>query len=225
MVKEPYWFSPARHQSKIDTESRVMIQNSAITKLEADNESFKQRCSDFVAFFNSLSSLQLRHTPAIGIDSDGRYPAFSRAIFVLKTYARYPFTNNGSFSSHNHIEETIRLVTLLHIAVLWRDSMLSGNQDDMDELNAALQAKEPHWEQSIEALLIIVLSGTKHHVTHPLKSMLVIQLMDVVRLLDLSSWIRVKVTLFEAFAGSPIDQLQDFRWDAELLYNELRHRY
>jgi len=103
--------------------------------------------------------------------------------------------------------------------------MLSGNTEDMDELNAALEAKEPHWARSIETLFNIALCGTDFPIIHPLKSIHVLQLMDVVRLLDLSSWTRLKVALFEAFAGNPADQLPAFRWDAELLFEELRDRF
>ena len=223
LVKEPYWFFPARHQQQTAKE-HIMTTRRPVT-VERDKHTLKGRCDNLVAFFNSLGSLQLRDTATVAIDDKGQHPSLSRAISVLKSYARYPFTTNNSFSPHTYIEETIRLVTLFYIAVLWQDSLLSGDFADMDELNAALEAKEPYWSESIETLYNIALSGTGFPIIHPLKSIRVMHLMDVVRLLDLSSWVRVKVTLLEAFAGNPLGQLQGFRWDADLLYEELRYRY
>jgi hypothetical protein len=122
-------------------------------------------------------------------------------------------------------------VVLLYLAVTWRDCLLSPQNfgHDLEEVNSALQLKANvktyRWHNSIENLYTIAVSGKGMALNNPARSIYVIHLMDVARLLDLSSWMRVRELLSATLLGTLSRDNSELCWDEDLLYAELLDRY
>lgn len=229
LVKEPYWFNPEKHTSLFPP---ILFNPPASSAAHPSSHLRRLRISvhEFVKFFNAFQNLRAAR-PDANISDNGRYPFVEFAVTRLKSFARHPFPTDGQkLTSHMHIEETIRFVSTLYIAVTWRDYLLLPNTcgEDLEQLNSALEINQNtegyRWTDSLEHIFDIVLSGTGMSITNPVRSSYVLQLMGVARLLDLSMWMLLKEILLDTLLGILPSDNRDVYLNEEELYQHLLSR-
>jgi hypothetical protein len=95
----------------------------------------------------------------------------------------------------------------------------------MEEMNTSLQEREWMWAGSIETLYSNVLTGKGLAIANTVRTVFVLQLMNIARLLGLDSWMIVKETLFKLLLGHNVEDSSGICWDDLWLLGEIHDRY
>ena len=89
----------------------------------------------------------------------GRHYVFIEvALSYLKHFSR--LTDTQTTSPHLGVEECTRLVSIFHLAVIWRDYLKypNSNTDFIEEVDTILKRSEKLWQKSIENIMYCIIA-------------------------------------------------------------------
>lgn len=160
-----------------------------------------------------------------------RYPNIVSALRILKSFPRssIPITAQN-VSAHTCIDELLQLATLFYIAATLKNYLLSPRRysSDLEYLDASLGSRgeniEYWWRDPFADSYMNLISDKGYALISPSRSALVIDLMDVARLLDLGQWMQVKERLCDILLGNPVESSIYSSWNESILYKHLLKR-
>jgi sulfur relay (sulfurtransferase) complex TusBCD TusD component (DsrE family) len=210
----PHWDEPERKRPLL-----FSVSHDGYSEPNSLRETYKL-CEDFVRFFFDIKELTTL-TPGICVSSRGRHYVFvETALHRLKHFSRH---TGIQITSHTIIEECARLVSIFHLAVLWRDSVNhpNSNTDFIEEVDTILKRSEELCQKSIENVMYCIIAHPRRGLYSTKRSGFVVRLMSIARLLSIPAWQKVKETMLHMLAGITIQELDGLCWNADLLFTEI----
>lgn len=156
-----------------------------------------------------------------------KYTAIHTAIHRLRDFTKF---GPGLQPPVVYIEESARLVALLFLSVrlaeYLRDPLSPARIAEVETINSTLEAKRELWTDSVEGLLGILSQNEDFGVDNIARTLLVLKLMDVARLLGFPSWVKVKKRLCEILLFEDLEVDTTYTYavcaDADVLFAEVR---
>lgn len=234
--QKPYWFSPEKYPSVPLLSPVTESSYSTLSRLDTESHDLRNLCCTFVHFFNDLEQVQGIFSTESGILEIDRYSNIVSALLIIKSFARssMPITAQKVSAqptpAHTYIDELLQLATLFYIAASLKDYLLSplGNRGELEKLDAALGSRgdniETWWRDPFADLYMSAISDKGFALINPSRSALVIDLMDVARLLDLEQWMQIKERLCDILLGNSIESSIYSSWNENMLYKHLSER-
>jgi hypothetical protein len=202
LCSRPRWFDTPLTSSPPAEPLRVItVHQPPATLWESCHELFNY-CQEFSNFFLEIQSLHQATLTQPCRPSTSSHPYICEVIEIIRSPINEDADVRPPFQSC--VGETISVVILFYLTVVWRDQILSPEPqtDLLRSLDDGLRDNAYRWRSAFGMLFFCMHSIESYNLGHTDRFHSVLGLMDVTRHLPWKSWLEVRTALQDVLLGN-----------------------